>query len=41
MSKPSLLLEIDSKTMGYVYSGSRIYPGPRPRIFRSWPETCH
>jgi len=26
-------LKIDDKTMGYVYSGSRAYPGPRPIMF--------
>ena len=40
MSKPSLLLETDDKTMGYVYSGSHTYPGPRLRMFRSWSRTC-
>jgi len=24
------------KLMGYVYSGSRAYPGSRPRMFRYW-----
>jgi len=24
------------KLTGYVYSGSRAYSGPRPRMFRCW-----
>jgi len=36
MSKPRLLLEIDDETMSYVYSGSRTYLGPWPRMFLCW-----
>ena len=36
MTKPRLLLETDDETMGYVYSGSRTYPEPRPRVSRCW-----
>jgi len=28
ISKPRLLLKNDDETMGYIYSGSRICPGP-------------
>jgi len=28
MSKLRLLLKTDDETMGYIYSGSRTYPGP-------------
>jgi len=38
MSKLRLLLETDDETMGYIYSGSRTYPGPQPRMFRSDPK---
>jgi len=39
MSKPSLLLETDDETMGFVHSGSRTYSGLWPRMFLSWSET--
>jgi len=36
MSKLRLLLKIDDETKSYVYSVSRVYPGPWPKIFRCW-----
>ena len=36
MSKSDCLLETDGKPIGYVYSGSRTCPGPRPMVFRHW-----
>jgi len=29
------------KPMCYIYSRSRAYQGPRPRMFRCWLRTCH
>jgi len=40
MSKSRLLLETDDEIMGYVYSGSRTYPRPWPRMFQCWLRTC-